>query len=267
MQRRGRTRGIVGRLLAWTGLELLPVRIKGGIAAGARWTLFPWTGYWRGRHEPDVQQAILGLGDLRGKSCWDLGAHFGYYSVGLAGLVGPSGSVAAFEPDAASFGRLERHRRMNGLEWLAAFNAAVSDVDGIAALITDGETGSVAAHLAYDGEVPPESSAMKPVQAVRLDTLVAGGRIRPPDFVKVDVEGHAHRALEGCRATLADRRPIMIVAFHSESEVEGVIGLLKPLGYGWNRIGGDAAISDETPGAAMVGHDYLFTPGQEGAPR
>ncbi|MSU65186.1 MAG: hypothetical protein EXS38_03585 [Opitutus sp.] len=63
-------------------------------------------------HEPAMQAVLLGLGggDIRGWTCWDLGAHFGLYSVGLARRVGPAGQVAAFEPNPISFARLQRHR-------------------------------------------------------------------------------------------------------------------------------------------------------------
>lgn len=63
----------------------------------------------------------LGGGNISGWNCWDLGAHFGLYSVALALRVGPEGQVAAFEPNPVSFARLERHRRMNGLDRLKTY--------------------------------------------------------------------------------------------------------------------------------------------------
>jgi chemotaxis protein MotA len=33
-----------------------------------------------------MHQVLVGLGDVTGWSCWDLGAHFGIYGVGLANL-------------------------------------------------------------------------------------------------------------------------------------------------------------------------------------
>ena len=76
-----------------TRLCLLPVRVRSGIAEGARWTLYPWSAYWRGAHEPAMQNALVSLGDIRGWNCWDLGAHFGIYSIGLARRVGPTGTL------------------------------------------------------------------------------------------------------------------------------------------------------------------------------
>lgn len=236
---------------------LIPVRIRSGAAKGARWTLFPWASYWRGTHEPAVQHAIerLGDGDIRGWSCWDLGAHFGFYSVALAMRVGPGGQVAAFEPNPMSFGRLERHRRMNRLGWLKPYQAAASDRSAAAELLTYGALDSTSTHLRYGDEAGGAGSAPIGIRALRLDELVESGELRLPQFAKVDVEGHGHRALEGMRGSVARSRPVLIIGFHSREEVDGVLGVLGPLGYRW------APVDPPTdPAGSMVGADYLFTP-------
>ncbi len=235
---------------------LIPVRIRSGVAKGARWTLYPWASYWRGTHEPAVQNAIgrLGNGDIRGWSCWDLGAHFGFYSVALALRAGPAGQVAAFEPNPRSFARLERHRRMNRLAWLKTYQAAASDRSGGAELLTYGQLDSTSTHLRYGDEAQGEGSAPIGVRALCLDQLVASGELRAPQFAKVDVEGHGHRAIEGMRDSIARSRPILVVGFHSREEVDGVLGVLEPLGYRW------APIAQPPASDSMIGGDYLFSP-------
>lgn len=245
------------RNLLGSTVGTFPLTVRTGLARGARWTLFPWTSYWRGTHEPELQDVIgrLGGGSILGWSCWDLGAHFGYYSVALARRVGAGGQVAAFEPNPRSFERLERHRRMNRLPWLKTYQAAVSDETGTSELLTYGDLGSTSTHLRHDGEAESAASAPIGVRSLRLDELLGNGELRAPQFVKVDVEGHGHRALAGMRGAVAASRPVLIVGFHSEREVEGVLAVLGPLGYRWEAIGepiGDAAI--------RVGSDYLFTP-------
>ena len=238
-----------------TRLELLPVRVRSGIAAGARWTLFPWTSYWRGAHEPALHSAMLGLGggDIRGWSCWDLGAHFGIYSVGLARRVGPSGQVAAFEPNPASCSRLQRHARMNRLDWLKIFDAAASDRSGAGRLYTYGDIGSTTTHLPYDGEDARNDCRPVSVSVLRLDDLLESGEIRPPNFVKIDVEGHGHRALAGMRRALGAHRPVIAAAFHSREEIEGIAGPLAELGYSRTPVG-------DGPSRPSIGSDFIFTP-------
>lgn len=246
----------VASVLANTPLGLFPVRVRRGVAAGARWTLYPWTSYWRGTHEPEVQATLLALGggDIRSWSCWDLGAHFGLYSVGLARRVGPTGQVAAFEPNPLSYERLCRHARMNRLDWLKTYRAAVSDETGSAELFTYGNLGTTTTHLPYDGEARSENVGAIEVPVLRLDTLVERGELRAPRFVKLDVEGHGHRALRGMEATLREHRPVILAGMHSSHEVEGILSLLDPLGYRRQEVG-NPHLPDP-----MIGRDFLFTP-------
>ena len=224
---------LIAFTLGRTPLGRWPVRVRRGVAAGAHWTLYPWTSYWRGTHEPAMQATLcaLGGGDIRGWACWDLGAHFGLYSVGLALRVGPTGQVAAFEPNPLSFARLERHRRMNGLTWLKPYAAAVSEASGAAELFTYGDLGTTTTHLPYDGEPRTGQVGALAVRTVRLDDLVRNGELRPPQFVKIDVEGHGHHALKGMHETLVAARPLIIAGFHAPEEVAGMTSLILPLGY------------------------------------
>ncbi len=246
---------LVDGLLRLTCLQFWPVRVRAGIAAGARWTLYPCSAYWRGTHEPSLQQALRDLGDIQGWSCWDLGAHYGIYSVGLARRAGAKGEVAAFEPNPISYARLERHRRMNGLSTLKTFSAALSDRNGAADLLTYGDLRSTTTHLAYEHETLGATTQPIRVQTLVLDDLVASGQLRPPQLIKVDVEGHAHRALAGAARTLVEHRPVLIVAFHSTEEVNGVLALLTPLGYSHAMIPTESGSTDP-----MIGHDLIFTP-------
>lgn len=246
---------IIRRFCSATGLGWLPVRVCRGFLSGAWWSLYPWTSYWRGTHEPAVQAALLGLGDFRGWNCWDLGAHFGFYSVGLARRVGPTGEVAAFEPNPLSFRRLAYHRRLNRLACLKIYPSAVSDQTGQMELFTYGDLDSTTTHLPYEGETRTNACAPVAVPALKLDELVAADELRPPDFVKIDVEGHGHRALAGMKEVVSSKRPILLAALHSPQEADGIFSILKPMGYA-SRAVGEFAATDAT----RIGRDILFTP-------
>ncbi len=250
-------RKTVAYLLGRTPIGLWPVQVRSGVAAGARWTLYPWTSYWRGTHEPTLQAALvsLGGGDISGWNCWDLGAHYGLYSIGLARRVGPRGQVAAFEPNPKSFARLRRHRDINGVTWLKLYEAAVSDDDIGAELFTYGELGTTTTHLPYDGEQRLAHVVPLKVRTLRLDDLVKRGELSLPRFVKIDVEGHGHRALVGMRETLEAARPIVLAGFHSPQELAGIMSVLLSLGYRWREVS-----STTVDPEVQVGRDYLFSP-------
>ncbi len=225
-----RVRTPLSRWLSRTPLAYWPVRVRGGLAKGARWTLLPYSMYWRGRTEQDIEQAILQVGDLAGRACWDLGAHFGIFTVGMAMVVGPSGQVASFEPDPVSFSRCRLHVQRNRLDWVRLYNAAVSDAPGTASLIPSLGVGASTSHLPYQGEQVPVAGTIS-VRTVALDVLVDGGELRPPHLIKVDVEGHGASALCGAARTVQQSRPAIILSTHCPAEVGGTRELLEPLGY------------------------------------
>lgn len=232
-----------------------PVRVRSGIAQGARWTFYPWTSYWRGTHEPAVQNRLLQLKlNWEGMHVWDLGSHYGIYAIGLGRRVGPQGSVAAFEPNTLSYSRLCRHIQMNGLSHVKAFPFAVSSNAGKEKLFLYHGLNTTTSHLAYEGETWNESIPTVTIKTERLDDMAARGEIHPPDFIKVDVEGHGHHALAGAAKTLAAHRPILMIGLHSVPEMEGILKILTPLDY---RI---TPISPGAPVQPTPEFDYLFEP-------
>lgn len=246
---------LLRRVLTIPVIAHFPVRVRSGVAEGARWTFFPWTSYWRGTHEAEVQARIVALkNDWRGLNIWDLGSHYGLFAIGLGRRVGSTGSVAAFEPNLLSFKRLQLHVKRNGLGHVKTFPFAVSDVVGDQRFFLYEGLETTSSHLAHEGETWDESIQTMQVPAVRLDDLVADGRIALPDFVKVDVEGHGHKALAGAANALAKSRPTLMIGMHTQNEIDGILAVLDPLRYRSTPLTGGA------PTTLTPGHDYLFEP-------
>ena len=221
-------------LSKWIGrspLQHVPIRAMGGMVKGAWWTLFPHSAYWRGNYEPEIQKIIERYGCCRGYRCWDLGAHFGVYTVGMAMAVGSEGEVVGFEPEPASFKRLQHHVKMNSLKNVRLYNVAVSDADGFSEILLYKGAGATSTHLAYEDEDVSKALVRFKVPLVKLDTLVEGKEIRPPEFIKIDVEGHGAHALRGAIKTLTKYKPTIVISFHASQEIQGARHLLEPIGY------------------------------------
>jgi FkbM family methyltransferase len=221
-------------LLCNTPLQYWPVRVRSGLAKGARWTLYPHSCYWRGNTEPETESAILNY--VRGGDCcWDLGTHFGIYTVGMGMRVGPNGSVYGFEPDPVSFARCQLHIRHNNLSWVKVFNYAVSADNRESQLILQERPGTPFSRIATEDEDEvrpcPQGRKHVSIKTCKLDDLVTSGEILPPQFIKMDVEGHGAKALQGARETIQKHRPVILVAFHSKWEQSDTRNLLKPMGY------------------------------------
>lgn len=225
---------IISNTIRIVGAGNLAVTVRGGLNSGLRWTFFPWTSYWRGTHEPLLQSAILKLGDLKGKCCWDLGAHFGFYSAAFSARVGKKGHVYAFEPSETAFKKLKKHQELNNFTQLKIFKAAVSDSPGTRQLLRYDSAESTTSHFAYDGESTAEVPIKTDVVTYSLDKLVEDGEIHLPDVIKLDVEGHGHMALKGATGSIRKSRPTIFMGVHCVEEKRAVHSLLKDLNYSMN---------------------------------
>lgn len=223
----------------------IPVVAVAGLIRGCRWTLAPFSSYWRGNYESEIQQALLARNEWTGKSVWDIGAHFGFYTVGLARLVGPTGQVTAFEPMPDAYRKLQRHVLLNGWAHVQTLNVAASEARSRLPLILDGERWSAASHAPYLGESLPGEESVARVQAVAIDDLMSEGSVRPAAFVKIDVEGHAGSVLRGARQAIAGSLPEFLISFHSPDEIAGVIEVLRPLRYAGKNLQGTTVHLDE----------------------
>jgi FkbM family methyltransferase len=218
----------ISRIIAATPLGSWPVRVRAGRAKGARWTLHPFSSYWRaGEDGIDILDAAKYLPFIQGAVFWDIGAHFGIHTVGMAMSVGLRGAVYGFEPDPIAWRKLQRHVRMNKLANVEIFELAASDVSGGATLYSPPGGISALSQFMISG-VPMTSFS---VQTVRLDDMVAAGKLRLPNMIKIDVEGHGDAVLRGAVAAIKLARPIISLSTHTTQEIDGARAALEPLGY------------------------------------
>ena len=113
-------------------------------------------------------------------TAFDVGAHVGYFTLMLSRLVGPNGHVFAFEPHPHNLAYLHRHLDLNEIQNVTVVAKAVSGKSGTATFRGDDATGSLG-----DGAMV--------VETCRLDDFPL------PDFVKIDIEGGEHAALDASR--------------------------------------------------------------------
>mgnify|MGYP000889151875 FL=1 len=208
--------------------------IQRGVGRGLRFD--PGGGnleYLLGTAEPAVQDVMSAL--VRpGMVVFDVGANVGFLTLIAARLVGPSGRVVAFEPWPAASRILSTNLRANGMAWVSVVPLALFDQDGPMAFV--GQEATTLGRLATT--LPPSSSsdnASQQVDAARLDTWIAhegavpNVNLRPPDLVKIDVEGAEAAVLRGARQTIRSHQPTLLIELHG-TNLE-VSSELASLGY------------------------------------
>jgi len=138
------------------------------------------------------------LEELREKDVlYDIGACVGLVTVHAAKKCV---HVVAFEPDPGYRSRLETNVRLNSLDNVQIIGWAVSDVQGMVTLFTDGVEG-LSPSLR---EVGKRGSVR--VRSDTIDNALGRGEIPVPDVLKMDIEGAEILALRGMRNLLASER-------------------------------------------------------------
>lgn len=162
--------------------------------------------YWLGTHEEPVQE-WLAAKVQSGSTVYDIGAHAGFFTLLCSSLAGPNGRVHAFEPCVENAERLRANLRANGPANVDVHAVAVSDKVGQAVFVTDAST--------LQGRLADAGVASGPrVLTTTVDTCVEGG-MRPPELMKIDVEGHEGAVIRGAARAIATYRPLLLVEVHS----------------------------------------------------
>jgi len=157
---------------------------------------------WKENEQREVQK-LLKEGDI----AFDIGAHFGIYTVLLSHLVGPTGRVIAFEPNPRILPSLERtvKERKN----VTLLPIALSSFSGEQVLYVPGDD-SMASLADWTAGKHGEITRFV-CETSTLDELARQGKIPEPDFIKCDVEGAELLVLQGGKEVLdRDNGPILL---------------------------------------------------------
>jgi FkbM family methyltransferase len=225
---------VVGAAVSWLSGRIVPrdslawMQVQSGPAAGIWMLLNPRTGRqaFEGEGEPEVQSALVSL--LRpGMTFYDVGANIGYFSLLAARLVGQSGYVVAFEADPEIAARLRENAARNSFTWIAVEQQAVCAEPKTVffqranpATSPDRGLGHIVSH---------EVVGAIQVDGVSLDDYTS--TVRPPDFLKCDVEGGEVEVFSGAERLLRERRPGILCEMHSDENMHMLQGKFAGLNY------------------------------------
>jgi FkbM family methyltransferase len=182
------------------------------------------------RHARPPLAPVLDAALAAGSRFADVGANLGVYTLWAARRVGPGGRVFAFEPAEAPRNRLRRNLELNGFENVLVEARAVGAEKGrIALRLVEGSS-------ARASRYGPDPAGPGEVPMTTLDAYFDGRR--PPELVKVDVQGMEGEVLRGGSALLRGAQPpaLLFEARADELEAAGtscseLLGLLAAARY------------------------------------
>ena len=139
---------------------------------------------------------------------YDIGAHFGVFSL-TAAHFGATAIAVDPSPEAAKMIGIERTLN-KCTDRVQIFRAAVSDADGVIAMLSSGVFSN--GYFKIASQRP--SRELTPVQAITIDHMAL--KFGTPTHIKIDVEGHEAAVLRGATVTLKQFSPILFLELHNE---------------------------------------------------
>jgi FkbM family methyltransferase len=175
-------------------------------------------------HEQKAIADCLSAGDV----FYDIGANAGFYSIIGGSIVGRNGKVYAFEPHKKYAKLTKRNVYKNRMVNIVdVFEVAISSIDGKVKINTEKENPQ-----SLETNMKKVSKGRK-VEARKIDSIVNEEVLRPPDLVKIDVEGHEIEVLKGMTDVCKKHKPVIALEVHGNmKEVEIMMKKeLEELGY------------------------------------
>jgi len=145
--------------------------------------------YGAGKRE-EVFMSIIEKTLKEGMACIDLGANIGYTTLFMLEKIGDDGFIYAVEPDSRNFDLLKTNIIKNNFE---------NKCELIQAVISD-KNDLMDFWIAESSNISSVQKTPRSIEKISIKAYTLGGLLegkRFPNFIKMDVEGHEVKILEG----------------------------------------------------------------------
>jgi FkbM family methyltransferase len=188
---------------------VVPQRVRAG--RERLWVPTAWDARPLRAHERPVFAELQKI-VRRGSVVYDVGANVGLFSMRFAQWVGSDGWVYALEPNPVCVYFLRANLEQSGVRNATILPVAVARARGECEFRVNYGNSLI-------GVGGDSAAAWKPGHCIRveeatLDALIGQLDLRPPDFIKIDVEGAEGSAVSGMMQTLRSARPGLLIELH-----------------------------------------------------
>ena len=176
--------------------------------------------YRYGFFEPDLSTIVM-THVKPGQTFFDVGTHFGYYSMLASRIVGQEGKVHGFEPTRETYKVLYSNL---GLKSNVTLNNVAAWSEETTLKFTDYGAQYSAFNSLYSAKLEDSMIAkMSPkdydVKAISIDKYIEKSGVQP-DFIKIDAENAEYDILKGMENTLRNIRPTITMEVGDVNEGE-----------------------------------------------
>jgi len=139
-----------------------------------------------------------------GDVVFDAGAYVGDTALWFCKAVGPQGKVYAFEPEPRNFAKLKANLERNKVTNVIPLQLALSETEGGMQVASGGNSSTIT-----------QTGTGTSVKVTTIDKFVEANTLPRVDFIKMDVEGHELKVLEGAHETIQAFKPsLALSAYH-----------------------------------------------------
>ncbi|MET0659707.1 MAG: FkbM family methyltransferase [Steroidobacteraceae bacterium] len=181
---------------------------------------FMHKGYWYyGKRRESASMELFARLVRERDTVIEVGGHIGYISLYFSKLVGPDGGVIVFEPGTNNLPYTRANLRSKSNVQL--IESAVADFCGKASFYVEDYTGQnnslISDYSRFDDNLKNAGIQLQvkksvvEVDCLTLDEFVTKLAVRPPSFIKIDVEGAELAVLKGMQRTLRSENLALMV--------------------------------------------------------
>lgn len=170
---------------------------------------------------------------------FDVGANTGVYTL-LAKAFNTSAKLYAFEPIERIYNLLDQNVKLNKLQQTTTVNKAVSNHVGIVEMhdMAEGNLYEASLETQYiDGlSYDRKRFRKRNVEVETIDHFVQANKITRIDLIKIDVETHEPKVIEGMRESLKHFRPIILIEILNHDVANAISVHFEDLNYVYYNI-------------------------------
>ena len=137
---------------------------------------------------------------------WDIGANVGLYSVIFA-KANPTWKIYSFEPNTEVHEKFNKNVIFNSCKNIQLVPLALSDSkEKVSLRVNRNRPGTSSIHSSIGKLVH-----RKIIECISGDELVLSSKIPAPDLIKIDVEGHELKVLNGLKIIVSNYMPVIAI--------------------------------------------------------
>ncbi|NEO91853.1 MAG: FkbM family methyltransferase [Moorea sp. SIO3G5] len=158
---------------------------------------------------------------------FDVGTHFGFFSMLGSHLVGKNGQVHSFEPTKSTFELLKENTKDK--ENIVLTNKAVWSDDATLSFNDYGIRNSAFNSVYTSRWIQKAKFKTYDVKALSIDSYIRNTGLAP-NFIKIDAESSEYKILKGMERTLTEIKPIVTIEV-GDMGVEGAVSTRELITY------------------------------------